>query len=287
MTVLSPALPLWDKHVAHRFGVAMAVSDPHARELLRAIESAAIEASCALMLTDTGDSVSREAAMIRSLRADRVNGVLLVPATGDDAVVNGLVRMCVPTVLVDRVASRNDVDQVGSENIQAMCTLVRHLADRRHRKIGLISGEPGITTSEERALGYRLGLGRAGLRWSGSLVACGRSTPGGAAAATAQLLDAWPSPTALVVASKAMMIGVQYELHRRGIHIGKELAVVGYGDTEWARTVDSPLTTMAEPIAEVARKALHMLLTRIADPNRQPETVRLAPRLLHRASCGC
>ena len=58
-------------------------------------------------------------------------------------------------------------------------------------------------------------------------------------------------------------------------------------DTEWARTVDSPLTTMAEPIAEVARKALHMLLTRIADPNRQPETVRLAPRLLHRASCGC
>jgi LacI family transcriptional regulator len=287
MTVLSPALPLWDKHVAHRLGVAMAVSDPHARELLRAIESAAIEASCALMLTDTGDSVSREAAMVRSLRADRVNGVLLVPATGDDAVVNGLVRMCVPTVLVDRVASRNDVDQVGSENIQAMCTLVRHLADRRHRKIGLISGEPGITTSEERALGYRLGLGRAGLRWSGSLVACGRSTPGGAAAATARLLDAWPSPTALVVASKVMMIGVQYELHRRGIRIGKELAVVGYGDTEWARTVDSPLTTMAEPIAEVARKALHMLLIRIADPNRQPETVRLAPRLLHRVSCGC
>jgi LacI family transcriptional regulator len=265
----------------------MAVSDPHARELLRAIESAAIEASCALLLTDTGDSVSREAAMVRSLRADRVNGVLLVPATGDDAVVNGLVRMCVPTVLVDRVASRNDVDQVGSENIQAMCTLVRHLADRRHRKIGLISGEPGITTSEERALGYRLGLGRAGLRWSGSLVACGRSTPGGAAAATAQLLDAWPSPTALVVASKVMMIGVQYELHRRGIRIGKELAVVGYGDTEWARTVDSPLTAMAEPIAEVARKALHMLLIRIADPNRQPETVRLAPRLLHRVSCGC
>jgi LacI family transcriptional regulator len=265
----------------------MALTDPDARELLRAVESAAIEAGCALTHADTGDSVSGEAAMVRSLRTDRVNGVLLVPASGDDAVINGLVRVGVPTVLVNRMASRDDLDQVASENIEAMSTLVRHLADRRHRKIGLISGEPGSITSDERALGYRLGLRRAGLRWSGSLVACGRSTPGDAAAATAQLLDAWPSPTALVVASKTMMIGVQYELHRRGIRIGDELAVVGYGDTAWARTVDSPLTTMVEPIAEVGRKAVHLLLSRIADPNRRPHTVRLAPRLLHRASCGC
>jgi LacI family transcriptional regulator len=287
MTTLSPALPLWHTHVTHRFGVAMATASPHAREILRAIESAAAEAGCALTIADTGDSVSEEAAVIRALRADRVDGVLLVPAAGDDAVINGLVRMGVPTVLVDRMAGRNDIDQVGGENIQTMCTLVRHLADRRHRKIGLIAGAAGLTTSDERSLGYRLGLGRAGLRWSKDLVASGESTPGGAAAATARLLEVWPSPTALVVASEAMMIGVQYELCRRGIRIGKELAVVGYGDMEWARTVDSPLTTMAQPITEIGHKAVHLLLTRIACPDGRPEAVRLAPRFLHRASCGC
>jgi LacI family transcriptional regulator len=265
----------------------MAVSELHARAVLRAIELAAFEAGCRLTLADTGDSVSEEAAMIRALHEDSVDGVLLVPAAGDEDVINGLVRAGVPTVLVDRVTNRTDVDQVGSENIHAMSTLVRHLADRRHRKIGLISGEPGMTTSDERTLGYRLGVSRSGLRWNGNLVECGHSTPGGAAAATAKLLDAWPSPTALVVASAAMMVGVQYELHRRGIRVGKELAVVGYGDTAWARSVESPLTTMTQPIAEIGRKAMQLMLTRIADPGRRPESIRLAPRLAHRASCGC
>ncbi|MCU1681660.1 MAG: hypothetical protein JWQ81_2399 [Amycolatopsis sp.] len=293
MTALLPELPLVGNQLSSlpgpcRFGVAMATeAGPNAVKMLKAIRSAAAEAGCAITVSETGDSVSEEAAVIRALRADRVDGVLLVPSAGDDAIVNGLVRMGVPTVLVDRMAGRNDVDQVGGENIQAMCTLVRHLADRRHRKIALISGEPGLTTSDERTLGYRLGLGRSGLRWNASLVECGQSTPAGAAAAAGRLLDSWPSPTALVVASEAMMIGVQYEVHRRGIRIGSELAVVGYGDMPWASTVESPLTTMAQPIPEIGRKAVHLLLTRIADPERRPETVRLAPRFLHRASCGC
>jgi LacI family transcriptional regulator len=293
MTALLPDMPLMGRplqppRTACRFGVAMATgAGPNAVELLKAIRSAAAEAGCGIKVSETGDNVNEEAAVIRALRADRVDGVLLVPSAGDDAIVNTLVRMGVPTVLVDRMAGRNDVDQVGGENIQAMCALVRHLADRRHRKIALISGEPGLPTSDERTLGYRLGLGRSGLRWNSSLVECGQSTPAGAAAAAGRLLDSWPSPTALVVASETMMIGVQYEIHRRGIRVGSELALVGYGDMPWARSVASPLTTMAQPIPEIGRKAVHLLLTRIADPNRRPETVRLAPRFLHRASCGC
>jgi LacI family transcriptional regulator len=265
----------------------MAVADLHARTVLRSIELAALEAGCRLTLADTGDSVSEEASVVRSLYEDRVDGVLLVPAAGDEDVVNGLVRAGVPTVLVDRMANRTDVDQVGSENVHAVSSLVRHLTDRRHRKVGFISGKPGTTTSDERLLGYKLGLGRSNLRWAANLVECGYSTPGGAAAATAKLLDAWPSPTALVVSCETMMVGVQYELHRRGIRIGDELAVVGYGDTTWARSVDSPLTTMAQPIAEMGRKAVQLMLTRIADPGHNFETVRLTPRFAHRASCGC
>lgn len=289
MTALSPALPLWeDTPVTHRFGVAMAMhANPYSGELVRAIRRAARRHGCEITLADTGDSVAEEAAVIRALRADRVDGVLLVPAAGDEAVINGLVRMGVPTVLVDRMAGRNDVDQVGSENIQAVCALVRHLAGLRHRKIGFISGEEDMTTYEERALGYRLGLGRSGLRWTSQLVACGQSTPGGAAAATSKLLDSWPSPTALVVASEAMMIGVQYEAHRLGIRIGRDLAIVGYGDMEWAGHVTPAVTTMAQPIEEIGRKAVELLLARITDPERRPESVRLAPRFIHRHSCGC
>jgi LacI family transcriptional regulator len=288
MTALSPELRLWDPPVTYRIGVAMGThAHPYSGELLRSIRAAAAEAGCDVMLADTGDSVGEEASGVRALRADLVDGVLLVPSPGDDAVINGLVRMSVPTVVMDRLAARNDVDQVGTENVHAVCGLVKHLTERRHRKIGLISGDESLDVSRERVRGYRLGLEQSGLRWDRELVECGLSTSGGAARATAKLLDGWPSPTALVVADEAMLVGVQYEAHRRGIHIGSELAVVGYGDMDWARRVSPAVTTLAQPIADIGRRAVQLLLSRMADPDRPPESVLLTPRFVHGASCGC
>jgi len=279
---------LWDPPVTYRIGVAMGThAHPYSGELLRSIRAAADQAGCDVMLADTGDSVGEEASVVRALRADLVDGVLLVPSPGDDAVINGLVRMGVPTVVMDRLAARNDVDQVGTENVHAVCGLVKHLTERRHRKIGLISGDESLDVSRERVRGYRLGLEQSGLRWDRELVECGLSTSGGAARATAKLLDGWPSPTALVVADEAMLVGVQYEAHRRGIHIGSELAVVGYGDMDWARRVSPAVTTLAQPIADIGRRAVQLLLSRMADPDRPPESVLLTPRFVHGASCGC
>lgn len=288
MTALSPELRLWDPPVTYRIGVAMGThANPYSGELLRSIRAAATQAGCDVTLADTGDTVSEEDSLVRALRADLVDGVLLVPSTGGEAVINGLVRMGVPTVLVDRVAARNDVDQVGTENVHAVASLVRHLVEGRNRKIGLISGDESLDISRERVRGYRLGLEQAGLRYNRELVECGLSTSGGAARATAKLLDGWPSPTALVVADESMLVGVQYEAHRRGIRIGSELAVVGYGDMEWARRVSPAVTTLAQPVADIGRRAVQLLLSRMADPDRPPETVSLTPRFLHGASCGC
>ncbi|MEU4518268.1 substrate-binding domain-containing protein [Amycolatopsis sp. NPDC024027] len=288
MTALSPDLRLWDPPVTYRIGVAMGVhAHPYSGELLRAIRAAAAQAGCDVVLAETEDTAGEEAAVVRALRADLVDGVLLVPSAGDEAVINGLVRMGVPTVLLDRVAARNDVDQVGTENVHAVASLVRHLTERRHRKIGLISGEESLEVSRERVRGYRLGLEQAGLRFNRELVESGFSNSGGATRATAKLLDGWPSPTALVVADESMLVGVQYEAHRRGIRIGSELAVVGYGDMDWARHVSPAVTTLVQPVADLGRRAVQLLMSRMADPDRPPESVWLTPRFLHGASCGC
>lgn len=280
--------PAPERPAVRRIGLAIAMdSVPYAHALADAVADAAAEVHCQVLIADTRDAVDVELAAVRELRARKIDGLLLTPAAGDDAVVNHLVRLRVPTVLVDRMARRGDVDQVGVENIQATSTLVRHLAARGHRRIGLISGADGTTTSDERALGYRLGVGRAGLRYDPQLVAGSGSTAGGAAQATARLLDREHPPTALVVGGEQMLIGVQFETHRRGITIGSELAVAGFGDPEWAGRVDPPLTTMAPPIEEVGKQAVRLLVARATDPQRPCEAVRLAPRLVHRTSCGC
>jgi LacI family transcriptional regulator len=185
------------------------------------------------------------------------------------------------------VTTRVDVDQVGAENIQSTSALTAHLASLGHRRIGMISGAPGLSTSEERTLGYRLGLGRSGLTWTAELVACGHSSRAGGELALSTLLALPEPPTALVVANDSMMVGVLHELRRRGLRAGHDLPVVVYDDVEWADLVDPPLTTMAQPIEEIGTKAVQLLLARINDPSRKAQTVRLPPTLRHRESCGC
>lgn len=269
-------------------GVAISLlANPYFAVLMQAIEREAAAAGYTVLLADTHDTVATEQDTVRTLRSRRVEGLLLTPAPGDGTVIGELVSLGVPTVLVDRVATRDDVDQVGAENIQSTSALTEHLASVGHRRIGLISGAAGLTTSEERMLGYRLGLGRSGLAWNPELVACGHSARDGGADAFRALLGLPEPPTAVVVANDSMLVGVLQEARRRGLRIGKDVAVTGYDDVEWAELVDPPLTTMAQPIEAIGRQAVRLLLARIADPERKTETVRLPPTLRHRNSCGC
>ncbi|HWD04665.1 MAG TPA: LacI family DNA-binding transcriptional regulator [Amycolatopsis sp.] len=270
--------------------IGMAISltaNPYFAALMQAIEREASANGYTVLLADTHDAVGTERDVVRALRSRRVDGLLVTPSPADGAVIGELVSLDVPTVLIDRLATRGDVDQVGTENIQATSALTAHLAALGHRRIGMISGAPGLPTSDERVLGYRLGLGRSGLSWSPDLVACGNSRRDGGALALTTLLALAEPPTALVVGNDSMMVGVLHEARRRGLRIGRDLPVVVYDDVEWADLVDPPLTTMAQPIEEIGRRAVQLLLARIADPARAAETVRLPPTLHHRESCGC
>ncbi|MEU7526169.1 LacI family DNA-binding transcriptional regulator [Saccharothrix sp. NPDC042600] len=249
------------------------VSHPYFAELIAAIENEATHAGYSLVLIDTRESAESEQAAVRMLRSRRVDGVLLTPTSGSAALPE-LRRLGVPTVLVDRLTLAQDTDQVGPENVQATSTLVRHLADLGHRRIGLVTGAPGVPTTDERVLGYRLGLGRAGLKWDEELV-------------TQSLEPLLGQVSGLVVSDHQVLMGVLGAARAHGVRIGTDLALVTYGEVEWAELVDPPLTTMAQPVEEIGRTAVRLLLSRIADPDRAPETIRLAPALKHRQSCGC
>ncbi|MEU5696008.1 LacI family DNA-binding transcriptional regulator [Actinosynnema sp. NPDC020468] len=249
------------------------VSHPYFAELIAAIEAEATRAGYSLVLIDTRGEAESEQAAVRMLRSRRVDGVLLTPTAGSAALPE-LRRLGVPTVLVDRLTVAQDTDQVGPENVQTTSTLVRHLAELGHRRIGMVTGTPGLATTDERVLGYRLGLGRAGLAWDESLVA-GSVEP---------LLG---RVTGVVVGDHQVLANVVRTTRASGVRLGTDLALVAYDEVEWAELVDPPLTTMAQPVEEIGRTAVRLLLDRIEDPTRAPQTIRLVPELRHRLSCGC
>jgi LacI family transcriptional regulator len=270
-------------------GVAVPlVADPHFAELLRAIEHEASQQGYALLFVDTHDAADAEQAAVRTLRSRRVEGLLLSPSpTAATDLLPMLRRTGLPTVLVDRMPEHTGTDQVGPENVQATSTLVRHLAERGHRRIALVGGPTELVTSAERVLGYRLGLGRAKLVWDAGLAIGAESTVPAVVDAVRLLLDQPDPPTAIIAGSGTALVGVLRAARERDLKIGRELAVVGYHDVDWAELIDPPLTTMAVPVERIGRTAVRMLLDRITNPDRPAETVRMAPTLMHRRSCGC
>ncbi len=270
-------------------GVAISlVANPYFAELIRAIEHETARAGYTVVLADTHDEPEAEESAVRTLRSRRVDGLILTPSPrAPGTVLPELRRVGTPTVLLDRLTTSPDIDQVGPENVYATSGLVRHLADLGHRRVAMVSGQAGLATTSERVLGYRLGLGRSRLSWDPELVVSGESAAGPAADALASLLDLADPPTAVVAGNNMMLSGVLHECRRRGVRVGSQLAVVGYDEVEWADLLDPPVTTVAQPIAEMGRTAVRLLLDRIADPGRAAVTKRLPTTFMHRRSCGC
>jgi LacI family transcriptional regulator len=272
----------------HTLGLAMpAISNPYLGALVRTLQAEAEAHGYRLLVSDTHDDPLAEERAVRDLCERQVDG-LLAPSSRPARTLGYLLGLSVPAVLIDRFVE-GPYDRVGVENVLSTAQLTAHLAGHGHRRIGLVSGLPGLATTAERIEGHRSGLRGAGLELDPALVVPGLSDAVHAREAVVRLLGGPLPPTGLVVGNNYMMIGVLRALQDLGLRAPGDVAVVGFDDFEWADLFSPGLTTMAQPDAEIGREAVRLLLRRVRDPaNAGPaRTLRLAPVLRVRNSCGC
>jgi len=139
--------------------------------------------------------------------------------------------------------------------------MTTHLINVGHRRIGFIKGHPNHMASDERLFGYRRALDRAGIAYEPSLVCDGEFDFESGVRAANLLLDLAKRPTAIFASNDDMAAGVLAVAHDRGIDLPAALSVAGFDDTTLARTVWPPLTTIHQPMAELARTATDILIT--------------------------
>lgn len=264
-----------------------AIANPNFIDLVHAIQTAVRRAGYSLLLADTREDPDEELHVVRSLHQRRVDGYLIVPsADRDRRTLHYLANQDLPAVLVDRLAW-DRFDQVGTENQQATSELVKHLVSHGHRRIALVCGLEGLSTTTDRLDGYRLGLERSGLPYDSRLIASGASDVDPACSAVHHLLTLPQPPTAIVAANNRMTIGAMKGLRALGLVVPDDIALVSFDDFEWADLFHPRLTVIAQPIPDIGAEAVRMLLDRLGDPQRPPQTIQLAPRLIYRESCGC
>jgi len=269
-------------------GIAVsAFSNPYFSDIISAIETECARLGLMVFLSDTKDDPEQELKVVQALHQRRVDGIILAPSgDADGLALNYLLEHRIPSVLVDRTPSTK-FDQVGVHNKSAAQSMVRHLVEHGHKRIGYISGQPGFTTSAERIRGYKAALKAAGIDFDETLLITGSMNTEDAAQSASRLFDMAEPPTAIAAGNNMAMIGAMAAIGRRGLSVPGDVALVGFDDFEWADYFEPRLTVIAQPCQEIGRQAAALLVGRIADPTGTRETIRLKPQLIIRSSCGC
>jgi LacI family transcriptional regulator len=269
-------------------GIAMSTTtNRYFGDIVNAIEEQCSNLGMMVLLANTRDDPTQELKVVQALHQRRVDGIILAPChDADRRSLAYLEENAIPSVLVDRLVAPH-FDQVGVENRNAMADLVSHLIEHGHRRIGFLAGPASFTTANERIEGYRTALANHGLSFDPKLLLTDNTDVNRARAAAEQMLAGPTKPTAMVGGNNLTTIGIMHAVHDAALRVPDDIAVAGFDDFDWADCFTPRLTVMAQDCDEIGKKAALMLKKRLQSPDCKPRTLRVAPTLIVRNSCGC
>jgi DNA-binding LacI/PurR family transcriptional regulator len=261
----------------------MLFGDPFFPRLLRGVSSELSARNLQLVLL-MPQSANDEQRVERYLTAGHVDGVLLASLHGNDALPDALVARGVPVVVGGRPLSGDAVSYVDVDNVGGARTAVAHLVGRGRRVIATIAGPADMSAGVDRLVGYREALRTANVNGDASLETAADFTQAGGADAMRRLLEARPDIDGVFAASDLMAAGAVQVLRAAGRSVPRDVAVVGFDDSSIAATTDPPLTSVRQPIEEMGREMVRLLLEQASRPGSVPRKVILATRLVERRS---
>lgn len=273
---------------ARQCRIALVYSNPSAGFLSELLMGALGEASLhdAVLVVEPSLPDEPVSALIGRLESHRATAVLLPPPLCDQApLLAALNEAGMPVARIAGFASATSTYSIGIDDTAAARAMTKHLLARGHRAIGFISGDPNQTASALRRRGWEAALAEAGLAPNPDFIAEGDFTYRSGLVAAARLLDSHHRPTAILASNDDMAAAVVATAHRLGIDVPRDLSVCGFDDTAIATTVWPELTTVRQPIADMARRAVRAL-ARQAPDGAAPRHERLDFQLVLRGTDG-
>lgn len=261
-------------------------SDPFFPEIIKGITTLLNLYNLNLRLVMSDSEREQREIYSSLLRSRHIDGVILVCSRFDDKqYILKLKRASLPCVLIGRFPLEK-VNYVSCDNKQGAYRAVEHLINLGHRRIGFISGSFDLIDGVDRFEGYKMALEKHNLEYDNELVIKGYWTREGGYEATWELLNRTKIPTAIFTANDQMAAGAVKAMRERGLQIPKDIAIVGFSDTQFASYIEPPLTTVREPTCQEGTAAAEMLVKLINSQEVKEPQVILPTKLVIRESCG-
>lgn len=222
------------------------------------------------------------------MQTGRVDAFVLAGTIAHDARIGHLLAVDFPFVSFGRSNLEWDFHWVDTDGRRGVYAAVQYLIELGHRRIAMAAWPEESISGSFRLAGYLDALKEAGIPIHPGYIIRGEHSEEAGRAAMAswrQLLDE-ERPTAVIGVSDLVALGVMFDALEHGLEIGAALSVVGFDDSPMSRYVRPALTTVQQPIPEIAQALMRMVEPVLENRPVNPDHVLLAPRLVIRGSCG-
>jgi DNA-binding LacI/PurR family transcriptional regulator len=221
---------------------------------------------------------------MRLVHENHVDGIVLSGPRQDETEIIHLHEEGLPVMLMGQLPGSN-LPFVDIDAVDGSVRAVRHLIERGHRRISLITNAAlEYTSAQQRRLGYLQALREAGIEEDESLMREGAYTPASGFNAMEELLKVSPRPTAVFIASDVVCLGAIQAIKRAGLRIPTDIAIIGFDDIPLANFYDPPLSTIRIPAYGLGWAAGERLVRLAQGEVLDQESVLLESELVIRTS---
>jgi len=256
-------------------------------ELSKAIEITAREEGYSLIYGNSNNNPKTDLEYMHVFTDHQVDGIIFTKSTSppleeDEESLAFISKSATPIIAVDRMIPGSNVPSVMLNHLKGGQLATRHLIESGHRRIGCFTGPLELASSMERLKGYRSALAEAGIEYDDTLLFEGNYQLGREEEALEYLLQRGVS--AIFSFNDIMAFGLYREAQRRHLSIPRDISIVGFDDIPFCSILLPGLTTIRQPIADMGKCAVKVLLDRINGAEQPNENHLFEPQLILRES---
>ena len=262
------------------------IANPFFPLLVREVQTRARAAGYMVLLCNTGDDPETELQTLEMLARQRIDGVIAIGLTGIGYDLSTFLATPMKFVSLDRSSDGVPWAVVQADHCAGARMATEHLIAFGHRQIACVSGPPRILSAEDRTRGYRQALAASGIVPDQGLIREGDFSEESGYRATDGLLSDGASFSAIFAANDLMALGAISALQAHGMSIPSDVSVVGFDDIYLGRFASPSLTTVHQPLEELAKAAVDQLISSIRGDRMVDSPVMLPVSLVTRESTG-
>ncbi|QGH34287.1 LacI family DNA-binding transcriptional regulator [Gracilibacillus salitolerans] len=220
-----------------------------------------------LILSNSKEDMQEEIKRIKMFNTQLVDGLILAPTNDDFNHIQEVLDNQFPIVMIDRLPINYDGDFVLVDNFQGTYDGVTKLVASGYKKIGFISSELGITTTNERFEGYKQALKDNNIQFNDKFVELGLSSFQSGYELTEKLIT--KQIDSLFIANNIMTMGSVKCIQDNGLQMPDDIAVIGYDNYDWTKITTPPLSVVNQPAFDIGFKAADCILNRINNKDKK------------------